>query len=583
MAEKYIRCPICNSPISLLDGAPLNDVDNEELWEKEGMFRWEDDPILTSIGLAGENYVGLTTVRGLHVNQLQIIKQRQEESAGVNPLTEFERVERGKTVAAAHILQLRKSTEKIQIALGYVKDNGDVDLEYYFNYDELGEELREEEHHQLTWTDPDLTKGTTIRAIHIEELRRQISLGWWEDWKDIEFYGASGPWEFDEHHYYSATLLPFVPGPRPSPFTGDKSPCWNVEYTELDNKPITTPDLRIPRLSQAIPWARTNKNKEAAIWETREGVTGYILHYDTMSWCSPGNLAAGRHWRHLGNYSGRYESIGVAGKPIPGDSKTPIMEVRLLSESYAARGNTTCEQNCGAHSYGDATFGWGYNIHHGGIDEIGLDPTYEYVPPTKDFRRLKINQGSKFYLDLKDVSFNETPQYYYSTKSGGYMSTYSEGDYIHQRAEVYISFNFTFLEKISGEGEDPVYEPPFYLNKFGLLETSGLHYMLWPKDSPNMQLHIPYTQVQPFYYRDILVPGDKIYTIDIYKDLIDMYGETMADKDLYLDMSFSMSFFTNSRAVAATDERRQISASSSSHFNFTCNGFGYKPIPDEEE
>jgi hypothetical protein len=163
------RCPVCGSPIT-------TDTTEIQAWRDKGVYVWTNDPLRTPLGLAGSAYKGQNIVRWYHVRELQEARIAQEELAGIptGERTNFHIIARGAAVEPAHILELRDSTEKILDSLGTTK-------EYYFNYDEEGNEINSV--HQTDWIDINLVKHhTPVNAIHIEDLRHHISFALFKLW-----------------------------------------------------------------------------------------------------------------------------------------------------------------------------------------------------------------------------------------------------------------------------------------------------------------------------------------------------------------------------------------------------------------
>lgn len=196
-------CPTCHSHI----GTGTSRIQGEEGVDADGnpVPRWSDDPILTVLGINGEDYQGEDRLRKLQVVELQTIRADQEEELGISP-TPFSDVTTDVHVIRRHIIELRESTEKILNVVG-------VTLEDYFKLDPDGNEvpqnpelaLRGVADPQVEWTDvergedyihvdasidgtftlpdsstqesPTVPTGTHVRAIHIEDLRHPIQLG----------------------------------------------------------------------------------------------------------------------------------------------------------------------------------------------------------------------------------------------------------------------------------------------------------------------------------------------------------------------------------------------------------------------
>lgn len=173
------QCPICHSPIN------VTDAQKEEL-RLRGVYTWLNDPVLTNQGLAGEDYKGLIEVNWQHIKEIQTARIQQENSTGVVDKTTFSEISANIGISKEHINELRISTEKILNILN-AQSEETINLHRYFNYCrdgvyqgtwEYGIKLDD----KTEWTDVDRTTGlpslpseiTSIRAIHIEELRYQI-------------------------------------------------------------------------------------------------------------------------------------------------------------------------------------------------------------------------------------------------------------------------------------------------------------------------------------------------------------------------------------------------------------------------
>ena len=116
---------------------------------------WQDDPILTPLGLSGENYKGQTIIDpSVHILELMA---RIPENIPDEEITQWKRLR------LEHLKKLRAGVES-QLQSDY------FGKELYFNYDLNCQEKNIP--HQTDWTDPNPDENTKIRAIHIEELRR---------------------------------------------------------------------------------------------------------------------------------------------------------------------------------------------------------------------------------------------------------------------------------------------------------------------------------------------------------------------------------------------------------------------------
>lgn len=163
---------------------------------------WTDDPIKTPRGEIGDEYKGFIYIKPIHIEEIQQLRQEQEDQVGFVTGDETGYVE-GESILKTtftpvkveeenvyfytkHIRELRESTEKILEATGQTKED-------YFNYDEEGTEYNIG-NHQLDWHNADLTKKfIDIKAVIIEDLRHYLSLGWFEDFTGITpIYIGSG-------------------------------------------------------------------------------------------------------------------------------------------------------------------------------------------------------------------------------------------------------------------------------------------------------------------------------------------------------------------------------------------------------
>jgi len=205
MAEQP-KCPTCHSKISI---DPNHRTQGQDGTDENGdpIPRWSDDPILTTRGFSGGTHTGRTDPRVTHIAELQAHRHQLEVDSGINP-TEFSEIvgdDDRRHVRKLHIIQLREAIEKILDANG-------ISLEDYFKFDENGNPVSPGPNDEVKtdWTDvargtsylnkdgsftsdfelpsgevkpsPSLPIGTRVRAIHIEDLRRAIQLGWREFW-----------------------------------------------------------------------------------------------------------------------------------------------------------------------------------------------------------------------------------------------------------------------------------------------------------------------------------------------------------------------------------------------------------------
>lgn len=199
------KCPTCHSLISL---DPNKQTQGSVGVDAEGkpIPRWTDDPIKTPKGFSGADYKGQFRPRKIHIEELQADRQALEAELKIEPLTDFSLIDEcGFHVRKTHLIELRESTEKILAADGST-------LTDYFKLDADGNEIDPGPNDTVKtdWTDvqrgatyldkngapkkefelssdetkpcPTFPDNTRIRAIHIEDLRHALVLGWREFW-----------------------------------------------------------------------------------------------------------------------------------------------------------------------------------------------------------------------------------------------------------------------------------------------------------------------------------------------------------------------------------------------------------------
>ena len=151
---------------------------------------WSDDPFLTPLGLAGDDYKGMTFIRHIHIQELREYYNSLEQSLGLTETswTDDLTVEDTKFITKkVHIDELRKAIEILLV-------DRSLTIANYFALDRYGNTITTT---QTDWTDVDrdneesyplLPTKTLIRAIHIEELRRGIYIlsGFMETWTPSE-------------------------------------------------------------------------------------------------------------------------------------------------------------------------------------------------------------------------------------------------------------------------------------------------------------------------------------------------------------------------------------------------------------
>ena len=193
------KCPTCHSSISTdpkkqAQGSTGVDMDGKPL------PRWTDDPILTSQGFSGKDYIGQFRPRKVHIKELQDDRKQIELDLEIEPTNFSDLEEHGFHFRKTHLIELRESTEKILDSVGDT-------LENYFKLDSYGKEIAPGPNDAVKkdWTDvsrgleyldktatekkefllpsgtlmlsPTLPVGTHIRAIHIEDLRHPLYAG----------------------------------------------------------------------------------------------------------------------------------------------------------------------------------------------------------------------------------------------------------------------------------------------------------------------------------------------------------------------------------------------------------------------
>ena len=164
------KCPICKNYITSNRGIRGSQGVDEN---GDPVPFWTEDPLLTPLGLAGNNYKGRNPIRRIHIIELRRYYNEIESQLGLTPTSWVEELRVGTPVRKQHIVELRQVVERILDELG-------LTIADYFKYDRLGNEIG---YTQTDWTDidrsegiPNIPKTTPIRAIHIEELRKGMSL-----------------------------------------------------------------------------------------------------------------------------------------------------------------------------------------------------------------------------------------------------------------------------------------------------------------------------------------------------------------------------------------------------------------------
>jgi len=167
------QCPLCYNYIAEdLEHRARGSLGTDE--NGDPIPFWTDDPLLTTMGIAGDQYKGLSTFRKVYIMELREYYNSLEEQLGLEPTQWTDIDSLTETQRKILIVELRIAVERILSEMG-------LDLAYYFSHDRWGNEVTST---QTDWTDvdrsngyPDLPPGTvTARAIYIEELRRGIAL-----------------------------------------------------------------------------------------------------------------------------------------------------------------------------------------------------------------------------------------------------------------------------------------------------------------------------------------------------------------------------------------------------------------------
>lgn len=140
---------------------------------------WIDDPIKTPVGLAGEEFKGLTPTRCAHMIEIRNRINDTENSMGLTPTEWAEEINVKTPVRYSHIIECRNAIENILGCTGLAPTERAEILKQYFNYDEEGTHYGTEDREE--WIDLNLDTTTPTRAIHWEDLRRPniiLSIRW---------------------------------------------------------------------------------------------------------------------------------------------------------------------------------------------------------------------------------------------------------------------------------------------------------------------------------------------------------------------------------------------------------------------
>ena len=240
-------CPTCHSVISSIPThrTQAQDAAGEYNSSVSGAIpQWSDDPLVTIGGFSGINYRGTDRIRRKHIEELQTARGSEEQTAGLdyNEVTKFSELETVNFhVRKTHIAELRQSIEKILDAVG-------SNLKEYFSTDADGNMVDPGPNDVIKtdWTDvdrgqiyldkdgipvdkqfmlpsgkmqdvPAFPRTTHIRAIHIEDLRHPIQLGWREFWSVSPAQTVTLPTDYSQLRWSKDTWA--NPGP-PSNWPG---------------------------------------------------------------------------------------------------------------------------------------------------------------------------------------------------------------------------------------------------------------------------------------------------------------------------------------------------------------------------
>jgi hypothetical protein len=170
-----LKCPICFNYVTDRGRKGSGGTDPEG----DPLPFWTEDSLLTPGGLAGEDFKGLNPRRVIHLQELQDYYTDLGTQLGLS--FSFTIIEMGLGISRYHIYELRKAIEDILTL-------NDLTIADYFQFDRKGNPTITS---QTDWTDidrsngfPELPISCSVRAIHIEELRRGIVGYWAEFWNN---------------------------------------------------------------------------------------------------------------------------------------------------------------------------------------------------------------------------------------------------------------------------------------------------------------------------------------------------------------------------------------------------------------
>ena len=170
--------PICNICKSKLKSEGTQPADLSS-WLEDPI--WLNDPIFTPYSLAGPGYSGEINIKKIHIDQLIVYWSSVCTLLSVpfpDKLTQF--------LTTQHKSVTKADIEALRLVVEQCLEEVDATIADYFKGDKYGEV--EYTTAQVDWTDVDriekvpyLPERCSIKAIHIEELRRGLMPGFWKE------------------------------------------------------------------------------------------------------------------------------------------------------------------------------------------------------------------------------------------------------------------------------------------------------------------------------------------------------------------------------------------------------------------
>lgn len=318
---EYNPCPTCYNYISEDRGDRGSQGTDEN---GDPLPFWSNDPILTPLGLSGDDYKGMDLPKLIHYQELREYYNNLETDLGLTNTVWTDDL----TDTTKKFTPKKEYIEELRTAIEALLLEKDLNIIDYFSLDRYGNAI---ETTQTDWTDiergefnsPLLPDKTIIKAIHIEELRRGIYLiaMFLETWTD------NTPTLIESDSYsiiqpaYPEPLLPGHYG-----FNNIYSPIEadNIWYEMIHNFQVTC------------------YNREESIYgQTSINLSGGNLIYN-------GNITAtGTYYRDYGTAS---FSSRLLLAQIPPDVKK-IKPNSILSWSGNWEGSVIPEDNYSCRSY----------------------------------------------------------------------------------------------------------------------------------------------------------------------------------------------------------------------------------------